>query len=513
MSPPALRPHQLEATAFARSRPASLIAAGMGCGKTAVALALADEWETNRTLVLCPTTVRPVWRGQIAKHAAREYNVVILDSGSVKRRTKRADWEFHDVGKPAIIVVNYEAAWREPFRSWVLSQRWDLTILDESQRAQRESRTALFCNELRKVSDRRLCLSGTPLTQDPVSVWAQCRFLDPSVFGEDLEAFKWQFEDPYTVGALKAVARLNKVWLRSHSKPWVFGDWLKVGTINTEEYLWRLSTVAFRVENAVLNLPPLTVERRTFRLSDSARSIYEAIQEGYLDKIESGRWPNVKGSYAITMRLQQITSGWLPDRDGKIVPVDGGKAHCLEDILVEAGGEPVVVFARFVRDLDTVESLAAQFRLRYGEISQRRKDGLSDTGTMPEGLQVVGVQEQAGGAGIDLTLARLVVRYSPSWSVDKFDQSLARVYRPPQTRPVIVYELVAEDSVDEEVYWALTARRQVIGQVWSGLAAADQPSPAPASDHPPPSPIAAGIVRYRLRLIPTPLLCKLLAQP
>jgi SNF2 family DNA or RNA helicase len=141
----------------------------------------------------------------------------------------------------------------------------------------------------------------------------------------------------------------------------------------------------------------------------------------------------------------------------------------LEDILTEAGGEPVVVFTRFVQDLNTVESLAAKLGLKYGEISGRRKDGINDIATMTEGLQVVGVEEEAGGAGIDLSRARLVVDYSPSWKLAVYEQKLARVHRPPQNQPVIVYQLVAEDSIDEEVYRALQARRAVIGQAWRSL--------------------------------------------
>jgi len=129
-----------------------------------------------------------------------------------------------------------------------------------------------------------------------------------------------------------------------------------------------------------------------------------------------------------------------------------------------------VVFCRFVRDLDTCRDTCAKLGLRYGEISQRRKDGLSDLGTMPEWCEVVGVQEQAGGAGIDLTRARIGIDYSPSWVLPNYDQKIARIYRPPQDRPVVVYQLVADRTIDEEIHRALNARRAIIERVWSGLA-------------------------------------------
>jgi len=96
---------------------------------------------------------------------------------------------------------------------------------------------------------------------------------------------------------------------------------------------------------------------------------------------------------------------------------------------------------------------------------------------MPDGLQVVAVQEQAGGAGIDLTAARIAVDYSPSWRLDMWDQKVARVYRPPQDKPVILYQLIAENTIDEEIHRALTARRGMVKQVWSGMRELSQPVP------------------------------------
>jgi SNF2 family DNA or RNA helicase len=299
-------------------------------------------------------------------------------------------------------------------------------------------------------------------------VWAQCRFLDPGVFSHDLDLFTRCFHNRYALGARKATMKLNVIRARVGKPPWRWPEeWLR-GTIRTEEYLRRLAWVAIRVENAVLNLPPLTVERREFALNPVARGIYEQIKGGYGPEIASGRWPVMRTIFSILMRLQQITSGFLPDRTGQLVPVDHGKAECLRDILTEAGGEPVVVFSRFVHDLDQISQIAEQAGLEYAEISQRRKDGLSRLGTMAEGVQVLGIQEQAG-AGIDLTAARIAVFWSLSWSLADYDQAVARIHRPPQSRGTMVYQLVARNTVDEDIYQALTARRDIINQVWEGL--------------------------------------------
>ena len=462
-----LWPHQQKAFDFAVNRPATLVAAGMGTGKSAIAIALADHWQPRRTLILCPTTVRPVWRREIGKHCQRDVAVAILDRGSVAKRTEQAVAAWDD-DRPSIVVANYEMVLHQPFRNWAL-RYWDLVVLDESHRIQGQKRTALYCAALNVAGPHRLCLTGTPLTQDPLSIWAQCRFLDPNVFGDYLHRFLDWFEAPVAVSLYKKTIKRNRDRAIRGLPPITLGGWAQEGVVNMPLYLRLLSQLAIRIENAVLNLPPLTTERRTFRLSDRARRLYAGIARGHHESVERGLWPEVRGSYAITMRLQQITSGWLPNREGEIVEVDHGKADCLADILDGASGEPVVVFCRFVRDLDTTATLAAKMGLRYGEISHRRKDGMNDLATMPEGLQVVGVQEQAGGAGIDLTRARIGVDFSPSWSLANREQKIARIHRPPATRPAIIYELVAEDTIDEQIYLALAARRQIIGRTWKLL--------------------------------------------
>lgn len=124
--------------------------------------------------------------------------------------------------------------------------------------------------------------------------------------------------------------------------------------------------------------------------------------------------------------------------------------------------DPVVVFCRFTADLDAVKWVADELGWRYGEISGRRKDGLNERSKMAENIDIVGVQIQSGGVGIDLTRARYGIYYSVGFSLGDYDQSLSRIHRPGQTRQVAYFHIVGEKTVDETVYAALQARKDVI---------------------------------------------------
>lgn len=84
---------------------------------------------------------------------------------------------------------------------------------------------------------------------------------------------------------------------------------------------------------------------------------------------------------------------------------------------------------------------------------------------MPEDCDILAVQIQAGGVGIDLTRASYSIYYSVGFSLGDYEQSLARVHRPGQTRNVVYIHLVAEQTIDEKVYRALSEKKNVVEAV------------------------------------------------
>ena len=84
---------------------------------------------------------------------------------------------------------------------------------------------------------------------------------------------------------------------------------------------------------------------------------------------------------------------------------------------------------------------------------------------MPDHIQVMGVQIQSGGVGIDQTRANIAVYYSMGYSLGDYVQSLARLHRPGQDRPVAFFHLIANNTIDLEVYKALQAKQNVIASI------------------------------------------------
>lgn len=445
--------HQLEAYHFAYPQRATFLEMGMGSGKSKVNVDLTVNQGDPFSLIVCPVSVLGVWRREFRKWAGGDVEVVVLDSGSVKQKAEHAErCRQLAIGRQLVVVTNYETVWREPLATWLTKHPPQRITLDESHRAKSPSgKNSRFLSRLGKLARRRLCLSGTSMPNSPMDIYAQMRFLDPSVF-KTAAQFRQRYAVPDPIYPSKV-------------KRW----------INLDDLQQRLDPYMYRVRSEdVLDLPSVMHEERFVTLSPSARRLYDTLENELVAQHEKGVL-SAANAMVKGLRLQQITSGFAPleDPDGnqEITPLGDWKSDALYDLLQDLPtDEPVVVFCRFKADLNAVFEVAGRTGRRYGELSGRRRDLTLDA-TMPEGIDLLGVQIQSGGVGIDLTRACYCVFYSQTWSNGDFDQAVARLARPGQTRPMRFYHLLAAGTIDEKMRFALAAKRNVVESVLSGLVA------------------------------------------
>lgn len=421
---------------------AAMLAMMMGTGKSMVALMLLAKLAAKRTLIACPLRVVPVWQEQIERHLDLPVVVVALDdgAGSVGRRQKLAEEKLRLAeasGLPFIAIINYDAIWREPFGSWAERQDWDLVIADESHKLKKPGgKASFYFKRLRTRARYRLALTGTPMPHSPLDIYAQFRFLDISIFGPSFHAFRQKYA---VMGGF-------------HNKQ-------VTGFRNLDELEARMRTITFRVSKDVLDLPPETHVTYRCALSPEAQRVYRDLEERFIAEVEDGT-VTLKNAMVKLLRLQQVAAGWVKTDDGQLRRVDFAKQELLKDTLEDIGpDEPAVVFCRFHADLDAVHEASSELGCRSLELSGRQ----DDLRAWQEGeAQVLAVQIGAGGVGVDLTRARYSIYYSLSFSLGEYDQSLSRIHRPGQARPVEHIHLVVRDTVDERILRALERRAEVI---------------------------------------------------
>lgn len=452
----ALWRHQRAAVDFAVNKPATLLALGLGAGKSLAAIALLNAWDARRTLILCPKSVAAAWPGQFRQHAADPPLVAVLTEGhtprgfgTVARRVVLAQrlWELAD--EPLVIVLNYEAAIQPVMARWLQSKSWDVVVADEAHRLKtHNSKTSRIAHRIGKQARRRLALTGTPLPHSPMDAFALVRFLDDRIYGRSFVTFRSTY------------AVTNPVIPQ-----------MIVKFKNLDDLMSRLGRVMYQVDRDVLDLPPFHHITRACTLGAEGRRVYREMERDFTATLRAHADDPVTTTASTVLvkvlRLQQLASGFVRADDWTEHQVDTGKMEALAEVLDElAPDEPVVVFCKFRHDLDTVRAVTEQLGRGYRELSGRRND-LADW--QAGGGTVIGVQIQAGSTGISLTRARYCVYFSVGHSLADYTQSLARCHRPGQGRSVTYVHIVAEDTIDQKVYAALTAKQDLIDALLKGI--------------------------------------------
>ena len=433
--------HQLVAYNVMLSLGSGMLTMDMGTGKTLTAIALHTH-HGGPTLVLCPAgggAVLEMWREQILLHVDKvdEGQALILNKGTSKKKA-----EHLRASTAEIVVINYESCWRDHIDKAILEHDFNLMIMDESARLKGPgSKASRFCAKLADKIPYRVALTGRPMPHSPLDIYGQMRAVDKSVFGTSFERFRQRYA---VMGG--------------------FGGYQVLGYREQEEMASLLESVSYTVMSEdVQDLPEKHHIRIPVEMDKECRKIYAAMEKDWVTLIDN---EEISVQHCLTrlIRLQQITSGYLPDGEGRLHSTSPNKCLAAMELIEEMAGEPVVVFCRFTHDIHEIRKNCLAAGITSGELSGQHND-LDDW--QDSKFQVLCVQIQSGSLAVDFTRARYGIYYSIGYSLGDFEQSEKRMHRPGQKRAVTYYHLVVKDSVDEKIYAALTARKNVVDCIYT----------------------------------------------
>jgi len=464
--------HQRQTFWWAKDLEAAGLWLPMGVGKSKIAVDLLRVNGARQALILAPKKAVRVWPKQFAIHAPDQVHVVTglrrkrsgaWDLVSVADRTRLFDEALHECrcGRAHVVVANYELCTHEPFKAWGLEQHWDYAVADESHRIKDATGAqSKWCAQVRPKAARRLALSGTPMGQTPLDVFAQYRFLDPGVFGtsrisfEHRYAVKGGFEGREII-ALRIRPRLKDGRANPYYDERVAAD-----------FDAKVFSIGHQVPEDVVDLPPIHIVEREFDLPEPVLRAYREVDKAMITLWQNEKEMSVANVLVRMLRLQQLTGGVLTPDEEEPVRIDATKREELEDVLVDIDpDEPVVVFCRFHPDLDAVRYVAERLGRPYAELSGRREDALTEDATLAIDRGVAGIQIQAGGIGVDFTKARYCVDYSVGFSRIDFVQHIKRLHRPGQTRSTTFIRLIATGTIDRLVFDVIEDMDNVVAAV------------------------------------------------
>jgi superfamily II DNA or RNA helicase len=413
-----LRPYQqlgVDWLAFCRDTGLGCVLADdMGLGKTIQALAVVK----GRTLVVSPKSVLFNWLAEIARFRPD----LRVASYSGTRRTIDPDAD--------LIVTTYPILRNDID---VLEQsEWDIVILDESQTIKNpDSQVARAAYRLHAAW--KLTLSGTPVENRLDELWSQLHFTNPGMLGGRAD-FQDRWAEPIGLGDNDAAARL-----RERIRPFV---------------LRRMK------REVATELPPRTDMVMYVELDEAERVTYDAIraatQREIVKLLEAGG--GVMAALEALLRLRQASchTALLPGgmRTGP-APQSSSKLERLMDALgdVVADGHRALVFSQWTSLLDLIEPHLVANDMKFTRLDGTTVDRASVVNTFQadDGPPVMLLSLKAGGTGLNLTAADHVFLVDPWWNPAVEDQAADRAHRIGQDKPVMVYRMVARDTVEERI--------------------------------------------------------------
>lgn len=455
--------HQKKALMYLCKRDAAALYTDMGTGKTKVMIDMIQTRGFKCVLVVAPNKACEVWEEQIGVHGVESrFSVLRLNKYSVSKciellNSEAIQMKYRRPEETLVIIINYEKVWRSGIDKIFLRKRFglDCVICDESHRIKTpNSRCSRYLAKLGKIVNHRYLVTGTPLAEKPTDVYAQYKFLDPSIFGINLSRFQEEYENIDAV----MTARIGHRILDKY-QPYK----------NLDKLREKMFSCAFYIESS-LELPAQTDIVRTFSMPTKTEKLYHKVFKEKVAEM-NGLWLESNNILTTILRLQQITSGFacvedIETKEKKRLNVDTARRDELKWLLEDFPNEPVVIFARFKKDLRNIHRCCKELGYSYSEVSGSH-DTLKDWKS--GNTQILGVQYSSGSESIDLTRARYCIYYSMTDRLALYEQSRKRIHRPGQTKPVTYYHLIEDMkkgfSIDRKMFEALQSKRDIVEYV------------------------------------------------
>lgn len=419
----------------------------MGLGKSLTSIAITgqlfNDKKIERVLVICPTSIIGVWLEEFKKFADFNYCIEAIIGTTMSKRKDKLKLLCHKIGLK-VAIINYEATWR--MEKELNTYKPDIIICDESQKIKNPSASqSKTIHRLGVKAKYKIILTGTPVQNSPMDVFSQWKFLDPNIFGLSFYAFR----NHYAVMG----GYYNHQILRYK---------------NMDELTSKAHSVAYRItKEEALDLPEQIFLNRYCELEPTARRIYDTVvKESYAELMDG----EITATNVLTklMRLSQIAGGHVKDDEGRMQVISKSKLNELKDIMEDViidNKKKLVIFARFIPEIESIKSLAREMDIRYsyitGEIKTEERSEMCSKFQNDNNIKLFIAQIQTAGLGITLTAADTAVFYSLDFNYANYSQAIARTHRIGQKNTCTYINLIATETVDEKILKALESKQDI----------------------------------------------------
>ena len=458
--------HQKDALKKCYDKEAFAIFAEMGTGKTKIALdnacILYNQGKIDRLLVVAPKGAYMTWFDQeIPTHVPDyiEKKVVIWKQSTSQKYMSELRSMMNNNFELKIMIMNVEAFSSKrgvDFARLFLIGR-SMMIVDESTTIKnpKAKRTKAILDLASETRYRRI-LTGSPVTNSPLDLWAQMDFLDPYILGQ---SSYYAFRTRYAV-VIEATAAGGT---HTYQKIIKFKNLKELGEL--------VAPHSYRIlKKDCLDLPDKVYTKRYVELTDDQKKAYAQMKENALARI-NGESMTAFNVLTQLIRLHQITCGHMATDSDNIIDIKSNRLDELMQILGETSGK-VIIWANYIYDIESIEKAinkefgSDSYCTYYGATAtEDRQKCINEFQDPNSKLRFFIGNTQTGGYGITLTAASTVVYYSNNYDLEKRIQSEDRAHRIGQKNKVLYIDLVTKGTVDEKIIQSLRNKVNIAKEI------------------------------------------------
>lgn len=465
-------PYEHQREVFLRSRDLEEFALlmGMGTGKTKVTIDTAAHnysiGKIDCLIVIAPNGVHRNWVSrEIPTHMPEwtNYKAAIWAS-YMRKKEEAAVEELFDVDFKGLRIISLNI---EAFKDSTTCKAARIVrklclafnvmmVVDESSKIKTPGakRTKAIII-LGKQAVMRRILTGTPVTNSPLDIFSQFRFLGNALGFDNFYSFKhyfaeWEQERNFRTGQRYEVCK---------------------GYRNLDELTEIIDEHGFRItKEECLDLPDKIYQTRYVELTPKQRKAYNDISDRSLIEMEDGSEMSIANVLTKALRLQQVVGGFLPKEEfAPAEPIEdkNPRIDCLVDLLEETEGK-VIIWARFRAELAAIEDALRKAYGReavvsyHGGVGKEDREHNMDTFQDPKSpVRFFVGQPHSGGYGLTLHAATTVVYFSNDFSLEARLQSEDRAHRIGQHHPVLYVDLECLGTIDTKIIEALRGKKSL----------------------------------------------------
>lgn len=424
-----------------------ILADDMGLGKTIQLLAVIlsyvqkNKGNVKPSIIICPSSLALNWYNEIQKFTPTLKALVISDDYLERKR------KIEEIGKYQVIITSYDSLKRDI--DLYENYCFKYVVADEAQYI--KNNNTKNSKAIKTINaETKFALTGTPIENSLSELWSIFDFIMPGY----LYKYK-KFKELYEIPIIKNQdeEKMNK--LKKQIEPFILR----------------------RTKSEVLTeLPDKTVTILSNEMKEEQYSIYMSYMAQARDEIMyqidmKGFEKSQIKILSLLMRLRQICCHpklFLSEYTGESSKLN----QCIE-IIQDAvlGGHKILLFSSYTSMFEIIEEQLKKLEINYLKLTGQTKVGerikLVDEFNTNKDIKVFLISLKAGGTGLNLTGADMVIHYDPWWNLSAENQATDRTYRIGQRKNVQVYKLITKNSIEEKIYELQQKKAKLIDNMLS----------------------------------------------